>query len=225
MGPGKNLSPVPSFMKPTSGGKLQRILLVVPVLLSALAAYAFVHLGTFLAREDPLDKGDAIFVLAGTEITRPLEGADLYLEGYAPRLILSREVLEPAFAVIERRGAILSSKVERARDALINLGIPATAIVLPDKLHDNTAAEAITLRGLAQANRWRTVIVVTSKFHLRRAGFAFRRELRGAGVRVLMRGSRYDTVNPEQWWKQRGAIRDILSEIPKLAAYTLGLGA
>ncbi len=212
-------------MTPSFGGKLRRILAIVLVLLIALGAYAFTHLGTFLAREDPLTKGDAIFVLAGTQMTRPLEGADLYLEGYAPRLVLSREVLEPAFAIIKRRGATVSSQVERARDVLIGLGVPATAIILPDRLHDNTAAEAITLRGLAQANHWRTVIVVTSKFHLRRAGFAMERELSGTGVRVLMRGSRYDDARPERWWRQRRDIRDILSEVPKFAAYALGLGA
>ena len=212
-------------MKPSSGGKLRRILAVVLLLLIALGTYAFLHLGTFLASEDPLAKGDAIFVLSGTQMTRPLEGADLYFEGYAPRLVLTREVLEPAFAIIARRGATVSSQVERARDVLISLGVPATAIILPDRFHDNTAAEAITLRGLAQANHWRTVIVVTSKFHLRRARFAMERELNGTGVRVLMRGSRYDDARPEQWWRRRSDIRDILSEVPKFAAYALGLGA
>jgi len=212
-------------MKSSSGGKLRRILAVVLVVLAALGAYAFIHLGTFLANEDPLTKGDAIFVLSGTQMTRPLEGADLYMGGYAPRLVLTREVLEPAFAILERRGATLSSQVERARDVLIRLGVPATAIILPDRLHDNTAAEAVTLRELARANHWRTVIVVSSKFHLRRARFAMERELRGTGVRVLMRGSRYDDARPERWWRQRGDIRDILGEVPKLAAYALGLGA
>jgi len=216
---------VPPTLTSPSGGKLRRVLAIIVVALAASGAYAFVHLGTFLASEDPLAKADAIFVLSGTEMTRPLEGADLYLEGYAPRLVLSREHLEPAFAVIERRGTRLSSQVERARDALVNLGVPPTAIVLPDTLHDNTAAEAVTLRSLAQANGWRTVIVVTSKFHLRRARFAFERELRGTGVVVRMRGSRYDDAKPEQWWRQRSDIREILMEVPKFAAYALGLGA
>ena len=195
------------------------------VVLAVLGAYAIVNLGTFLAREDPLSKGDAIFVLAGTQMTRALEGGDLYLEGYAPRLVLSRENLEPAFAVIERRGAKLSSQVERARDVLINLGVPPTAIALPARLHGSTAGEAVTLRELALANRWHTVIVVTSKYHLRRAGFAMRRELDGTDVQVQMRGSRYDDSRPERWWNQRADIRDMLSELPKFAAYALGLGA
>ena len=216
---------MPPSTRPFPGGKLRRILAITFLLLIAVGVYAFLHVGTFLAKEDPLTKGDAIFVLAGTQMTRPLEGADLYLEGYAPRLVLSREVLEPAFAIVDRRGAKMETVVERARDVLIRLGVPATAILLPDRLHDNTAAEAITLRGLAQANHWRTVIVVTSKFHLRRARFAMDRELSGTGVKVIMRGSRYDNARPQRWWRQRGDIRDIMSEVPKFTAYALGLGA
>ena len=221
-----NTSLVPSSSIASSSSRtLRRILAGFFVLLAALGAYAFVHLGTFLAREDPLSKADAIFVLAGTQMNRPLEGADLYLEGYAPRLVLSREYLEPAFAIVERRGAPLSSQVERARDVLLKLGVPPAALILPDRLHGSTADEAITLRELADANRWRTVIVVSSKFHLRRAGFAMRRELSGTGVQIVMRGSRYDNSKLETWWRQRSDIRDIMSELPKLAAYALGLGA
>jgi uncharacterized SAM-binding protein YcdF (DUF218 family) len=204
---------------------LRRILASLFLVFIAAGAYAFVNLGTFLAREDPLTKADAIFVLAGTQFTRPLEGADLYLQGYAPRLVLTRDTLEPAFAIVERRGGKLSTPVERTRDVLINLGVPPDAIVLPARIHDSTAAEAITLRELAGMNHWRTVIVVTSKLHLRRAKFAMDRELEGSGVRVVMRGSRYDDARPGQWWKRRGDIRMMLTEVPKFAAYVVGLGA
>ncbi len=204
--------------------KLRRILVVVVLVCAAGGAYAFVHLGTFLAREDPLIKADAIFVLAGSEMTRPLEAADLYREGYAPRIVMSQETLEPAFTVLEHRGAKVSSRVERARDVLIGLGIPATAITLPNKLHGNTADEAATLRALALENRWRTVIVVTSKFHLRRAYIAVERQLRGTNVRVVMRGSRFDESRMDRWWTQRGVIRDVVAELPRVVAYALGLG-
>ena len=73
--------------------------------------------------------------------------------------------------------------------------------------------------------RWRRMIVVTSKYHLRRAGYAFRREFEGTGVEIVMRGSRYDKSDPEHWWASRADLRWMLSEAPKFAAYLLGLGA
>jgi uncharacterized SAM-binding protein YcdF (DUF218 family) len=208
-----------------SGGIRRRSLLVIAALLVAAAAYAFIELGSFLAKEDPLQRADAIFVLAGTEMTRPLEGADLYLAHYAPVIVMTRETAERAVAALRQRGPVLASDVERARDALIELGVPRDALILPDRIHDSTAAEAITLRELAQKNGWHHVIVVTSKLHLRRAGFAMRRELRGTGVEVMMHATRYDDARPERWWTRRGDIREMISEVPKLIAYLLGLGA
>ena len=74
-------------------------------------------------------------------------------------------------------------------------------------------------------NRWHRLIIVTSKYHVRRARFALRRELAGTGVEVEVRGSRYDDVNPDRWWTRRADWRWVLSEGGKLVAYELGLGA
>jgi uncharacterized SAM-binding protein YcdF (DUF218 family) len=203
-------------------------LFLVLLLLAAFASgvYAFVQLGPYLTREDPLVKADAIFVLAGTRMVRPLEAADLFLEGYAPRIVITRDVQEEsAYANIARRGHLFPRDEERARDAFVSMGIPFHAVLIPDRIHNSTAAEAITLRELAARYGWHQVIVVTSKYHLRRAAFAVRRELRGTDVRVTMRASRYDLMRSEQWWTRRAEIRWVASELPKLAAYMLGLGA
>jgi hypothetical protein len=42
---------------------------------------------------------------------------------------------------------------------------------------------------------------------------------------LIRRGSRYDQSTPERWWRRRSDIRWLLSEVPKLGAYALGLGA
>lgn len=202
-----------------------RTLAIIVVVAFALLAYAFTGVGRFLTKEDPLEKADAIAVLAGTRMDRPLEAADLYRLGYAPRIVLSRNIQEQSFTALAARGLTLPPDADVARDLLARLGIPRDAIIVPDRTHDNTAQEAQTLRQLAIANGWRRLIVVTSKYHLRRAGFAMRRELAGTGVEVEMRGTRYDTVNPERWWTSRTDWRWVLSEGGKLVAYELGLGA
>lgn len=191
----------------------------------ALGVMVFVRAGVFLAREDPLQKSDAIMVLAGSQVERPLEAADLYLEGWAPVIVLTYGLQEPALAVIEQRGGRLTRGEDQVRDALVSTGIPATAFIMPARVHDNTADEARSVAALARERGWRRVIVVSSKYHLRRAGYAFRRELDATGVEVIMHGSRYDEANPPRWWSARSDIRWMLSEVPKYAAYLLGLGA
>lgn len=199
--------------------------MLAPPVILALGVMVFVRAGVFLAREDPLQKADAIMVLAGSQVERPLEAADLYLEGWAPVIVLTYGIQDPALAVLAERGGRLSRGEDQVRDALISTGIPATAFIVPPRVHDNTADEARTVAALSRERGWRRVIVVSSKYHLRRAGFAFRRELDAAGVEVLMHGSRYDDANPPRWWSTRSDIRWMLSEVPKYAAYLLGLGA
>jgi uncharacterized SAM-binding protein YcdF (DUF218 family) len=209
-----------------TGGHLRRILTFVALATVLLGAYGFVRIGPYLTREDPLQKADAIFVLAGTRMLRPLEAADLYLEGYAPRIVMTRELEEArAFAAIRGRGHEFLMDVDRARELFQTLGVPSEAIVIPDRLHDSTAAEAVTLRELAETNGWRRIIVVTSRFHVARARFAVRRELRGGGPQIIMHASRYDPLQPERWWTRRGEVRWVASELPKLVAYVFGLGA
>jgi uncharacterized SAM-binding protein YcdF (DUF218 family) len=203
----------------------RRLLTLAPLLLLALAVAGFARAGVFLAREDALQKSDAIMVLAGSLVERPLEGADLYLEGWAPRIVLTYGIQDPAITVLEQRGGRIIRGEDQVREALVSTGIPASAFIVPPRIHDNTADEARSVAALARQHGWRRVIVVTSKYHLRRAGFAFRRELDAAGVEVIMHGSRYDAANPPRWWATRSDIRWMLSEVPKYAAYLLGLGA
>jgi uncharacterized SAM-binding protein YcdF (DUF218 family) len=211
---------------PSRARRLSRPLLVVAlVVVLAAGVYLFVQAGNLLAREDPLRKGDAIVVLAGTRMTRPLEGADLYLEGYAPRLVMTREPEDAGYAAAGKRGFRFDADADRARDVFVTMGVPREAILVPDRIHDSTAAEAITVRELAAQYHWRTVIVVTSRFHLTRAGYAMRRELAGTDVEVVMRASRYDPLRPQRWWERRGETRWVVAEFPKLIAYVLGLGA
>lgn len=211
--------------RPTPGGTFRRTLLGVSLVVVALGLYGFVHLGSFLAKEDALQHADAIFVLSGSTIVRPLEGADLYLAGYAPRIVLSRDQPAGGMPALAARGILFITAVTRTHGMLLQLGIPHEAIVIPERIHRNTAAEAVTLREMAADEGWRRVIIVSSRYHLRRAGFAFRRELRGTDVQVLMRSTRYENFAPNRWWQRRVDIRAIVGELPRLLAYLLGLGA
>jgi len=181
--------------------------------------------GRFLQHEDPLEHADAIFVLAGTRLVRPLEAVDLYKAGWAPLIVLSPGRIEPSERLIQERGIAFPSESELLRNTLIHLGVPASAIVTSDSSVDNTASEANLLRAMVIGRHWHRVIIVTSKYHVRRAGFAFRRGLEHTGAHPIMRASRYDNSDPANWWRNRADVRFALSEWQKLVLYWLGLGA
>jgi uncharacterized SAM-binding protein YcdF (DUF218 family) len=191
----------------------------------ALFLYSLAGLGSFMAREAPLERADAIFVLAGTYVERPLEAADLYREGYAPRILLTRSIRERgAYLEAQRRGSRLPDEFDVSWQLLTQMGVPESAIIAPSRVHDNTAQEAATLREVALRERWTRVIVVSSKYHLRRVGVATRRALSGTPVEVVLRGTRYDPSVPERWWRRRADLRFVASEVPKLVLYAAGVG-
>jgi uncharacterized SAM-binding protein YcdF (DUF218 family) len=202
---------------------VRRAILALLISAGLTAAWFLYYGGRYLQHEDPLQKSDAIFVLAGTRAERPLEAIDLYKEGYAPIVILSPGIVEDAEVQLAKRGVRFPRQDELQRDALVQSGLPAAAVLSTGGYVDNTAQEANLLRAIGQTRGFRRVIIVTSKYHTRRSAFAFRRGLEGTGVQVVMRASRYDLSDPARWWRHRSDLRFVLSEWQKLLAYHLGL--
>jgi uncharacterized SAM-binding protein YcdF (DUF218 family) len=213
--------PTPS----SPGGHFRRFIPIAAVVVLVCAATSLYHLGSFLCREDPLDRADAIFVLAGTRMERPLEAADLYLQGYAPYVVLTRDIPDSGVLVLERRGLTFPSDAELARDTLVRLGVPPAAILLLPRNHDSTREEVQTLRELVDQRHWKRIIIVTSKLHTRRAAFAARRALVGTSATIVIRATRYDPADPAHWWRVRRDLRNVLFESQKLVAYWLSVGS
>ena len=201
-----------------------RLLAAALLLAVLLGAIACPRAGHYLIIDEPLRPADAIIVLAGARAERWLEAVDLYREGLAPAILLSSGIVEPAETRLRAMGIRYPSYVDVTRDAMVQLGIPAAAITAFRDPVDNTGEEAVIAHRLARERGWQRLIVVTSKYHTRRARFAFERELRGTGISVQVRGSRYDPAQPGQWWKNRSDFRFVTWELQKLAAYRLGFG-
>jgi uncharacterized SAM-binding protein YcdF (DUF218 family) len=202
---------------------VRRAFLVLLLLAAAGVAWLAVAGGRYLHHDDPLQKADAVYVLGGARVERWLEAYDLYRDGYAPLIVLSPERAEAAETLIRARGIRFPSTPELQQQALLQLGVPPAAILMPGGWVDNTAQEAELLRTSAQTRGWKRLIVVTSKYHTRRAGFAMRRALAGTGCEVIIRGSRYDPWNPDRWWRSRADLRFGGIEWVKLVLYRLGL--
>lgn len=208
--------------------RTRRVVLRVTATALGLAAAALVcflpYSGTYLVVQQPLEHADAIVVLAGARAERWLEAVDLFRAGWAPRIVVSRGRSEDAEARLIAMGIRFPQDADLVRDAMLQMHVPPDAIILLPESLDNTAQEAASARRMAAASGWSRIIVVTSKYHSRRASYAFDREFRDAPIGVLMRTTRYDSSAPARWWTSRQDVRYVTSELQKLAAYRLGLG-
>jgi uncharacterized SAM-binding protein YcdF (DUF218 family) len=191
------------------------------LLLLVIAFPVAPRLGPWLVAEDPLVKADVIYVLGGSRMERPLEGADLYKAGWAPRILLSRQQRDGGEIELSARGIAFPTEADLQRSILGSLGVPLDAIDMLEEEQVSTSAEGRALVERAVERHWKRIIVVTSKMHTRRARLALRRQLSPRGIELVVRGSRYDSMDPDHWWRDREDLRFTLFEYQKLGLYWL----
>jgi hypothetical protein len=145
------------------------LLALAALVLLWLAACAFLFLWP---REDSVSHAGAAVVLAGDAAHRVPRGLELLRRGVVPELVLSRDT-GPAWDrwrwLCGRRRVLCF----RARPF-------------------STQGEAETIGRIARRRGWRSVVVVTSRYHVFRARILVRRCVRG---RVEAVGADYD-----RWW-------------------------
>ena len=202
-----------------------RLLLLCLVTVLLLVAFACPRAGRYLVVDEPLRPADALVVLAGARVDRWLEAVDLYHEGKARHILLSPGYLEDSEVRLRARGIRYPAATDLIKDAMVQMGIPGEVITSIPEGMDNTAHEADATHRIAVQRGWTSIIVVTAPYHTRRSLFAFQRELKGTGIDVQVRGSRYSDIDPERWWKRRGDFRFVSWELQKLLAYRLGVGS
>lgn len=183
-----------------------------------LSALTLPRLGAWLQREDPLEPADAIVVLGGTMYERQLEAVDLYKAGYAPRVFISRELIDWGERELIERGIAYPRPVDIQIDVMTRVGMPREAIGILDAAN-STAEEADHVLALATHERFSRIIIVTSKQHTRRSRLVMNRRLATIGARAIVRASKYDRSDLEHWWRDRSTLRFTLFETQRLIAY------
>jgi uncharacterized SAM-binding protein YcdF (DUF218 family) len=171
--------------------------------------------GDVLVAQDDLAPSDVIVVLAGNSPFRARHAEALYARGLAPHVIISNEPLSSH--------GVQTNWLELREHGLVRLAIPDAAIVPIPEISDSTYEEALHSREIMQARGWRSAILVTDPFHMRRAALTFRQAFDPAGLTVIAspaEGSKYGVDN---WWTDRNAIMRVAQEYLKLSYY-LALG-
>lgn len=206
--------------------KLWRYLLLV-VLLAALALYSFRRPFLTWAAEglvvsDPLEKADIIVVLGGHEAVRCQKAADLFFQGLAPTILVTKDGYPHRPQELKRYGIMELESHEASLVILKFLKIPQGAVEVLDGYDESTADEAKKVRHHMLARGMKRVIFVTCNFHTRRSRLLIRRVFRGTGIQVSVCASPPDwEFDPKDWWMRREDSKTLLWEYQKLVFYAL----
>ena len=173
----------------------------------ALAAVFTDEPARWLVAQDPPRPTDAAVVLAGDpDYERTLTAARLFREGRVRLVIVTGGEPGPG------------DSAESLRAVAIRAGVPPDRIRM-EQVSRSTYGSMVAIRPILEQEGIRSLTVVTSPYHQRRALWTARRTL--AGLDIVSRPAEPSSWKPEGWWKTRWGRRIVLGEYGKIAWYIL----
>lgn len=169
-----------------------------------------------------LEHADAVVVLSGssTYVERTRWAAQVFKEGRTPRIIVTNDGLQGGYSIEQDRNPFF---VERAVAELKNAGVPPDRIEILPVARENTHQEAMLLRDYSVQHNLRTLAIVTSAYHSRRALWTFEQAFRGSGISLGIEGPPpgRQTPKPSVWWLYALGWKLVPGEYLKLVFYHL----
>ncbi|WP_174734421.1 YdcF family protein [Mesobacillus harenae] len=174
------------------------------LLLSIGIVIIFLNLGDYLVVNETPQKSDVIVVLSGEE-DRLQKGAELYNNGYGDFLLLTNSTVKFS-----------------STDEALALGIPRSRILEEEKA-TSTYTNAIYAKELIEQNNYRSAIIVSSDFHMRRTKLIFTRIFKDSDFQLLYVSSDTPWFNKDQWWGDKHSRRIVINEWIRIVGYQLYL--
>lgn len=187
-----------------------------------LAWFFLAWVAAYLIVEKPLEKAGAMLVLSGSSTygERAQKAAELYKQGVAPRIFLTDDGERSGWSRLQQNNPRF---VELARKSLIEQGVSQDAIeVLPETV-DGTKSEADTLQKKVKESDLKSILLVTSGYHSRRALHTFEKTFADnnlkteIGIEPVAPGNQ--TPSPFWWWLSVKGWRFVAGEYVKSLYY------
>jgi uncharacterized SAM-binding protein YcdF (DUF218 family) len=196
-------------------------LVIATLIIWPLLAWLAAH---FLIVSSPLPQADAIVVLSGSSTyrERTRHAAEVFKAGRAKLVLLTNDNQKGGWSQEEERNPFY---YELERMELELSGVPRQSIeVILDPV-TGTYEESILLRQYAEAHGIKSLLVVTSAYHSRRAWWTLRKVFGGSAVSVGLEavGTGLQTPTPATWWFHINGWRLVPGEYVKFAYYLLWL--
>ena len=171
----------------------------------------------FLIVNVDLPSADAIVVLGGSAayVERTERAAQLFHEGRAPIDDGLRGAWSP-----ERRDN--PRYVDLAADELARRGVGTDRIrIVAEMAGGGTYPEAMRIRQYASTHRVKSILIVTSAHHSRRALWAMHRALNQSGIQVGIAVTEHTALHSLFWWLLPSGWRTVGDEYVKFAYYLI----
>jgi uncharacterized SAM-binding protein YcdF (DUF218 family) len=199
----------------STAGRLAYLAAAIGITAFAARLWLLPAMGHFLVEEAPIPQADAAIVLnTGVEYyPRLMEAAALFREGRVPLIVIDGNRKSDTLRELEAMGFRPAAPWdEDGKRVLEILGVPRDKVVSisAEDVFD-TIGEARAVTPVLKERGLRQLIIVTSKYHTRRAGHIWRNRTAGE-FSITTAPARHDPFDPEEWWRSGRQIRWVLTE-------------
>lgn len=167
----------------------------------------------FLMVRDNIEKADAVVVLSGDWNFKREEGAvELYKEGLVGRIIRVLEKENIAFDIMKRLlGTDVTQKELYAR-YFESKGINGNAVILREGIATSTFDELGAAKDVVLKNHFKSVILLTSDYHMRRALMTAKWVFGSDDIKIYNATIYTKGFNPNDWWLHERSIKEVIFE-------------
>lgn len=190
--------------------KILIAVIIIILLLMLLHPIILTSMSDFLCVQDKLEKADVILTLAGdSNGERVAQAVELYKQKWAPKILMSGG---PAIWHL--------TYAQNMRRQATSLGVPSQAVLLEDKSKSTFEDIEFSLPILKKL-KVKTIILVSSPFHMRRSSLVARKYYTKEGIKVISYPVQKSEFNPNHWWIRHEDTQPVITEYLSLVMYLL----
>ena len=192
-------------LKTINQEKNKIILLTAILLILIFHSFWLKKMGRYLVVEKTSPTADLIVVLGGGTGSRVDKGVDLYHQKIGRRLLMTGEghyfnqAYPDIMANYAKEKGVLDKDIYKAKST-------------------STTVDAQKTIQLLQRNNWKSVAVVTSRYHTRRSYATFKKAFKNHPYKLYIYGAN-DGINYDCWWQDYEMSERVLIEWAKTAIY------
>lgn len=160
-------------------------------------------------------RADIVLVLGGDNGDRVVMANKIYMQGYAPRVMLTGLENSPSITRVN----YLNWRVE----FLIEQRISFDSIILESEA-GNSWEEAVNTLAILKLHGWKRVIVVSDPPHLRRLSWVWSKVFTGSDKEFVLVSSEPSWWSPFRWWTNDQSGLFVVMEYIKLGYYFFKYG-
>jgi len=173
--------------------------------------------GVFLIAKDNLRKADCVVPLLGDSYFRFKKAVELYNKGYAENIVVSyyredKPELDDYYNFQRIFGLFDVPPKDYILRVFAYFGKDAQNIYFTDAEVSSTYEEALASKELMAKHGYRSLILITSGYHSRRALMIFNSVFKKTDIKIYNYTILRPFFAPQEWWRKEGDCETVIRE-------------